>query len=107
MLRNAWAPSARTSNFNESIDISGRNSAGEAIHVKDSFVSALLESVRAPWFMTDSTLYVPAGNVFPWVSNLKGTLTVNRSNAKAAGALAETAARNKLRIIGRIVSPYS
>src|SRR5260370_16616397 len=46
---------------------------------------------------------MPAGNVFPWVSKLKGTLTVALSNAKAAVALADTAARTNIRIIGRIV----
>jgi hypothetical protein len=103
MLRNAWAPSTPMSNFNESVDISERNSAGEAIHVKDTFVSVLLESMRVHWFPADSTLYVPAGNVFPRASKLKGTLTVTLSNAKAEVALADTAARTNIRIIGRIV----
>src|SRR5260370_39799864 len=103
MLRNAWVPSAPISNINESVDILGPNSVGEAIHVKDTFVSVLLESVRKPWLLEDSTLYAPDGNVFPWVSKLKGTLTVTLSNAKAAVALADTAARTNIRIIGRIV----
>jgi hypothetical protein len=90
------------SNFSESVDISERNSAGEAIHVKDTFVSVLLESMRKQWFVADSTIYVPAGNVLPRASKLKGTLTVTLSNAKAAVALADTAARTNIRIIRRI-----
>ena len=70
MLRNAWVPSAPMANLNESVDILGPNSAGEAIHVKDTFVSVLLESLRAQWLLADSTVYVPAWNVFPWVSKL-------------------------------------
>jgi hypothetical protein len=102
MLRNAWVPSAPMSNLNESVDILGPNSVGKAPQVKDAFVSDLLESLRAQWLLPDSTVYVPAWNVFPWVSKLKGTLTVTLSNAKAVVALADTAARTNERIIGRI-----
>jgi hypothetical protein len=91
------------SNLNESVDISEPNSAGEATHVKDAFASVLLESLRAQWFLADSTVYVPAWNFFPWVSKLKGTLTVTLSNAKAVVAPADTAARTNERIIGPIV----
>jgi hypothetical protein len=98
MLRNSWVPSAPMSNLNESVDILGPNSVGKAPKVKDTFVSELLESLRAQWLLADSTVYVPAWNISPWVSKLKGTVTVTLSNAKAVVALADTAARTNKRL---------